>query len=193
MEYHINMKKIALYIFIIILLNSCVTGQNLKRGEVEKGIIPHSYVESMDHFFAIILDIEDTEKWKIFYEDNQNLYYGNLINKNTIENLFHIDKTYLEKTIPLYRNANIRTIITDNIMNHIKDSFLFSDRVEDTLEIKYAGVIEKDEIIKYQFEATGYHKPAVCFFGNGRYKLNVVVLTDQNFNILESYYLHKFK
>jgi hypothetical protein len=178
---------------VIILLNSCIVGQNLKRDEVEKGIISHSYVENIDHFFAMILDIEDTRKWKIFYEDNQNIYYGKLIHKNTIGSLFRIDKTYLEETIPLYNTANIRTIITDTIMDHIKKGFLFSDRVEDTLEIKYVSVIEEDEIINYQFEVTAYHKPAVCFFGHGRYKLNIVILTDQDFNILESYYLHKFK
>jgi hypothetical protein len=62
--------KIMYIVITWCLLTSCSINQNLVRSEVEAGKIPEqTYVDNIDHYLAILLEIEDTEKWKIFYTD----------------------------------------------------------------------------------------------------------------------------
>lgn len=202
------MKSIIISILVIILPCSCVfSNQNLKRSDIEKGLIPirisangltfshDAYAGDFIHLFRIILGVENTKKWKIFYENDEFIFYGNLVNKNTIGNLYRVEKKLLKKWIPLYNAENIQNVITDNIRRHILEKGF---NIENEIEIKYIsipgiGFFENNENIRYQFEISCYHKAASCLFGHRRYKMNIVIIMDTEFNILESYWLGKFK
>jgi hypothetical protein len=186
--------KILYGIIVLILVCSCSTGQNLVRADIEQGKISGQiYAESPDHYFAILLGIENTEKWKIFYTDDIYIYYGRLKNEKTIDILFRQETKSIEKYIPLYKNSNIRMIIMENALNYLKNELIFPDRMEDTIEINYAGIIENDDSIKYQFEVISYYTPSVCFFGPGKQREKILLITDKDLNILERYFIRSFK
>jgi hypothetical protein len=195
------MKRLILSILVIFLLGSCLShyDRNLVRREVESGNIPHWDYAYYDHFLAVLLGIENTDIWKIFYEDDEFIYYGNLRNKTVIKNIYRIHKELLKRWIPLYNVNNIDGVLKNNIIKYLIDREDFNYRPltsiieNNVIEYKYVAILgvrrEGKENIRYQFEIFIDGINSLVW---GRHRLNILIITDTKFNVLEAYRIQKY-
>ena len=188
------MKSILFVVFAAISLSSCLYDQNVPRSDVEQGIIEHSYVDAtLNQYLAIILDIEDSKKWKIFYTDDTTVYYGHLKNEKIIDRLYRYEKSLIEKDIPLWNDANIKTLMEVNIREYLKNQQMFPQPLGENFDINWVYIIKDNDIVRYQFEIIVDFRGSGCLFGARPRKLNGLIITDQNMNVLDGFYVRSFK
>jgi hypothetical protein len=191
---------------------SCVSfldDQNIRRKDIMESENPWYLVKvtgyTIDQFLTILLEIEQNEKWEIFREYCGNIYFGKLRNKNIVSNLYYLEMVRIKHYIPLYDSGEIHSIAMTNIsaylvehhrvepphgLHDLQIKFVRIDGIKDFYRSIYELPYSNEEI-KYHIEVT-YDYDRLYWIGKKRVRRNFVVITDTEFNVLDSHLLVGF-